>query len=99
MRLNQGEDPSVNEYPFITEEFGKLPLNEKVLKGYLFNLVGGTYIFTIEEKKIISIYIIKSYSSTNQKGSQGVYAKQQQQQPTKISNFKMAKRASLELEY
>ncbi len=59
------DDTPVNEYPFITEEFGKLQLNEKVLKGYLFNLSGGTYIFTIEENRVISIYIIKSYINQN----------------------------------
>jgi len=31
------DDALVNEYPFVTEEFGKLQLNEKVVKGYLFN--------------------------------------------------------------
>ncbi len=51
----------VNEYPFITEEFGKLQLEEKVLKSFLFNTSSGTIIFTLEEGKVVSIYIIKSY--------------------------------------
>jgi hypothetical protein len=53
----------MNEYPFTFDEFGKLSLNEKILKGFLFNWTNETRVFTIEENKILSIYIIKSYMS------------------------------------
>lgn len=51
----------MDEHPFITEEFGKLSLNEKVLKSFIFNNPVGTYLFTIEEGKKLSIFIIKGY--------------------------------------
>ena len=47
--------------PFITEEFGKLQVTEKIVKAFLFNNPVGTYLFTIEESNKLSIYLIKSY--------------------------------------
>jgi hypothetical protein len=52
---------SENDYPFITEEFGKLQVQEKVLKSFIFNNPIGTYLFTTEEGSKLSIYVIKSY--------------------------------------
>ncbi len=51
----------LNEQPFNTEEFGKLQLNDKVLKAFLYNNPVGTYLYTLEEGKRLSIYIIKGY--------------------------------------
>jgi len=85
----------VTEYPFITEEFGKLQITDKILKAFLFNGHNATYIFTIEENKIVSIYIIKSYMNSQFLNQQTYHIKQSM----KISNFRMAKRAALELEF
>ena len=85
----------VNEYPFVTEEFGKLQLGEKILKAFLFNGHNSTYIFTIEEGKIVSIYMIKSFIQQSKNERNVQFSKNNQ----KISNFRMAKRASLEVEY
>lgn len=51
----------MEDYPFITEEFGKLQLQERIVKAYLHNSPVGTYLFTIEEDNKLSIYLIKSY--------------------------------------
>lgn len=45
----------------MTEEFGKLQLQDRVHKAFLFNNPLGTYLFTLEEGNRLSIYIIKSY--------------------------------------
>ncbi len=51
----------VNEYPFIGEEFGMLQLQEKMLKGFVFNTPNGSYLFSLEDGNKMSIYVIKSY--------------------------------------
>ncbi|CDW75572.1 UNKNOWN [Stylonychia lemnae] len=85
--------------PFITEEFGKLQLQENVLRAFLFNNPTGTYLFTLEEGKKLCIYIIKSYISQSQLKSKQTTDNQFYFKSSNISNFKMAKRATLELEY
>lgn len=50
-----------DEYPFVTEEFGKLQLPDVVKRAFLFNSAQGNYLFTIEQDKKLSIYIIKGY--------------------------------------
>ena len=44
------------EYPFKTEEFGKLSLAEKIKRAYIYNNPVGTYLFTIEAGFKMSIY-------------------------------------------
>ena len=86
-----------NEFPFITEEFGKLEVNEKVDRAYLFNSPVGTYLYTLEEQRKLSVYIIKSYvaQETFQTGN----GSKNYLRKSKITNFRMTKRATLELEY
>ena len=65
-------------------------------KAFLFNNPLGTYLFTLEDGDRLSIYIIKSYvNQAYLKENQTFYLKQN----SKISNFRMAKRATLELEF
>ena len=66
------------------------------MKSYLFNCTSGVFVFTIESNKIISIYIIKSYINQQYVKENATYYLKQS---LKISNFRMAKRASLELEF
>ena len=102
-------------YPYKVEEFGKLILCENVIKAKLVSLnnygatgpiminpskdnssymrhmhtesqMSGTfYLFTVEENDYLTLYKIKSYMQSLQSAT--------------ISNFKMAKKTSLLLEY
>eukprot|EP00347_Sterkiella_histriomuscorum_P017818 403347867 len=87
------------QYPFVTEEFGKLQLRENVLKAQLFNNPSGTYLFTIEEGQKLSIYIIKGYISPQNVKNRNHNGQNLSFKSSNITNFKMAKRATLELEY
>ena len=54
------------DYPYSVEEFGKLQIDDQVVKAFLFNNPVGTFLFTLEKSKKLSIYIIKGYVSTSQ---------------------------------
>jgi len=84
----------VNEYPFRLDEFGKFSLSEQVRKAYLFNTEECTLIFSLEEQRNLSIYTVKSYMNTK------VSKKQEKKGlKAKISNFRMAKKVTLELPF
>ena len=100
-----------NAYPFKSEEFGQLFLPDNVIKAKLVSLnsygaavsapfsnnqrsrhvatesqtSGNFYLFTVEENDYLNIYKIKSYLSAPLSNV--------------ITNFKMAKKASILLEY
>ena len=79
----------------MAEEFGKIEIKDKIIKASLFNTPNGTSLFTFEEGRKISIYSIIAYVKRD------IMKKKKPKSITKgaISNFKISKKATLQLEY